>query len=242
MSGQLAYRVTVGDPSGEERDLVSIGDSPEPPRRRGFDPAERLFPTLTFGVALRDRSAAELGAGHTRLSLLLGLGAAALSLIGLGLTWRATRREMRVAQLKSDFLASVSHELKTPLTAIRAFGDLLRSGRARDAERVREYGEMITTESGRLTALLNDILEASRLERGIRRYRLEEGALCAAVAEAVEVFRHTAQARGFTVEVTLPSPPVRTRFDESALRQVMLNPANPRHIITVHRVGYRLVI
>ncbi|MDQ3686476.1 MAG: HAMP domain-containing histidine kinase, partial [Acidobacteriota bacterium] len=219
----LAYRVTLGDAGGEERALVAIGDSPEPLRRRGFDPAERLFPTLTFGVALSDKSAAEYVAGHTRLSLLLGLGAALLSLVGLGLTWRATQREMRVAQLKSNFLASISHELKTPLTAIRAFGDLLRSGRARDAERIREYGEMITTESDRLTALLNNILEASQLERGIRRYRLEEGFLCAAVSEAVEVFRHTAQAHGLTIEVRLPLTPVKTKFDESAIRQVMLN-------------------
>lgn len=221
--GGLAYRVTLGDAGGRAGDLVAIGDSPEPLRRRGFDPAERLFPTLTFGVALSDRSVAEHVAGYTRMSLLLGLGAAGLSLVGLVLTWRATGREMRVAQLKSDFLASVSHELKTPLTAIRAFGDLLHSGRARDPERIREYGGMIKTESDRLTALLNNILEASRLERGIRRYRLEEGSLCATVSETIEVFRHTVEARGFTIEVALPSPPIKTRFDEGAIHQAMLN-------------------
>ncbi|MDQ3650379.1 MAG: HAMP domain-containing histidine kinase [Acidobacteriota bacterium] len=221
--GQLAYRVTLNDAGGGARDLVAIGDSPEPLRRRGFDPAERLFPTLTFGVELRDQSAAEHVAGYTRSSLLLGLGAAGLSLVGLVLTWRATEREMRVAQLKSDFLASISHELKTPLTAIRAFGDLLHSGRARDPERIREYGGMIKTESDRLTALLNNILEASRLERGIRRYRLEEGSLGATVSETAEVFRHTAEARGFTIEIALPSPPIKTKFDEGAIRQAILN-------------------
>ena len=221
--GELAYRLTLGDAGGEARDLVAIGYSPEPLRRRGFDPAERLFPTLTFGVALRDQPAAKHVAGHTWSSLLLGLGAAGLSLVGLVLTWRATEREMRVAQLKSDFLASISHELKTPLTAIRAFGDLLHSGRAHNPERIREYGGMIKTESDRLTALLNNILKASRLERGIRRYRLEEGSLCATVSETIEVFRHTAEARGFTIEVALPSPPIKTKFDEGAIRQAMLN-------------------
>jgi len=221
--GELAYSVTLGDAGGRESDLVSIGDSPEPLRRRGFDPAERLFPTLAFGVALRDQSAAEHVAGYTRSSLLLGLGAAGLSLVGLVLTWRATEREMRVAQLKSDFLASISHELKTPLTAIRVFGDLLHSGRARDPARIREYGGMIKTESDRLTALLNNILEASRLERGIRRYRLEEGSLGATVSETIEVFRHTAEARGFTIEVALPSPPIKTKFDEGAIHQALLN-------------------
>jgi two-component system phosphate regulon sensor histidine kinase PhoR len=130
---------------------------------------------------------------------------------------------MRVAQLKSDFLASISHELKTPLTAIRAFGDLLHSGRARDADRVREYGGLIKTESDRLTALINNILELSRLERGTRRYRLQEGLLCAAVASTVEVFRHTPEARGCTIEVALPAPPLETHFEESAIRQALLN-------------------
>src|SRR5258705_3760621 len=155
--------------------------------------------------------------------MLLGLAAAAVSLIGLGLTWRATRREIGGAQPKSDSLASISHELKTRLTAIRAFGDLLHSGRARDADRVREYGGLIKTESDRLTALINNILELSRLERGTRRYRLQEGLLCAAVATTVEVFRHTPEAKGCTIEVALPAPPLETHFEESAIRQALLN-------------------
>jgi two-component system phosphate regulon sensor histidine kinase PhoR len=109
---------------------------------------------------------------------------------------------MRVAQLKSDFLASISHELKTPLTAIRAFGDLLHSGRARDADRVREYGGLIKTESDRLTALINNILELSRLERGTRRYRLQEGLLCAAVATTVEVFDILPRPRAAQLKLT----------------------------------------
>jgi len=219
--GKLTYKVRVKD--GEAmRDVVSRRDTTQPLRWRGFEPADRLFPNLAFGVAPRDLTAA-YASDYTRSNILLGLCAAGLTLIGLGLTWRATRREMRVAQLKSDFLASISHELKTPLTAIRAFGDLLHSGRARDSERIREYGGLIKTESDRLTALINNILELSRLERGIRRYRLEEGFLCAAVAATVEVFRHSAEADGCTIEVTLPSPPVKTKFDESALRQALLN-------------------
>lgn len=220
--GALAYHVSVSE-EGKIRNLVSTGAVKEPLRRRSFEPADRLFPNLSFEVMPRDMATLAYTDDYTRSSILLGLGAAGLSFVGLGLTWRATRREMRVAQLKSDFLASMSHELKTPLTAIRAFGDLLRSGRAKDAGRVREYGEMITSESDRLTALLNNILEMSRLERGIRRYRLETNRLCDVVAASIEVFRHTLRAQGFTVEVELPAPPITTKFDESAIRQVMIN-------------------
>ncbi len=217
--GKPAYQVSIRD-GAATRVLAATAGAPPPLRLRGFEPADRLFPNLSFGVAPRDPAAAD--ASYTRLNILLGLGAAGFTLIGLILTWRATRREMRVAQLKSDFLASISHELKTPLTAIRAFGDLIYSGRIRDSARVREYGGLIKAESDRLTALINNILELSRLERGVRRYRLEEGFLCEAVEATVEVFRHSAEADGYTIEVEAPSP-IRTRFDESALRQALLN-------------------
>jgi signal transduction histidine kinase len=220
--GKLAYRITV-DSGNTTRDLIATGNASEPQRLRRFETSDNLFPNLAFGVAPRDNTALAYPSEYARSSMLLGLAAAAVSLIGLGLTWRATRREMRVAQLKSDFLASISHELKTPLTAIRAFGDLLHSGRARDADRVREYGGLIKTESDRLTALINNILELSRLERGTRRYRLQEGLLCAAVATTVEVFRHTPEAKGCTIEVALPAPPLETHFEESAIRQALLN-------------------
>ena len=220
--GKLAYRIRV-DRDNTTPDLIATGNASEPQRLRRFETSDNLFPNLVFSVAPRDNTALAYPSEYARSSMLLGLAAAAVSLIGLGLTWRATRREMRVAQLKSDFLASISHELKTPLTAIRAFGDLLHSGRARNADRVREYGGLIKTESDRLTALINNILELSRLERGTRRYRLQEGSLCAAVATTVEVFRHTPEAKGCTIEVALPAPPLKTHFEESAIRQALLN-------------------
>jgi signal transduction histidine kinase len=100
---------------------------------------------------------------------------------------------------------------------------LLHSGRVRDALRIHEYGGLIKTESDRLTALINNILELSRLERGVRKYRLEDGTLCAAVAETIEVFRHSVEAQGFTIALTLPTPPLKASFDASALRQALLN-------------------
>lgn len=216
---QPVYQVIVRENSAQ-RILASAGEMKTPLRQRGFLAADGLFPNLRFQVAPHEARFAQRNAG---LSLLLVLCAVALALVGVGMTWRAVNRERKVAQLKSDFLASISHELKTPLTAIRAFGDLLHSGRVSNADRIHEYGGLIKTESDRLTALINNILELSRLERGVRRYRLEDGILCAVVAETVEVFRHSREARGFRLELSLPAPPLQTRFDESAIRQATLN-------------------
>ncbi len=221
--GQLVYQISVSAPNTEPRSLVKIGESSEPLRQRGFETNDRIFPHLRFGVALRDRSAAAYALGQNGLSLLISLAAMSLALIGLGLTWRATTREIRLARLKSDFLSNISHELKTPLTAIRALGDLLRTSRARNSERVREYGQIITLESDRLTLLLNNILEMSRLERGARRYRFVKGDVGPIAADVVEVLLATPRAQGFVINVQISSEPVWAEFDEGALRQILLN-------------------
>lgn len=220
--GQLSYSVRVRE-GDRVQDLVAHDEQVAAVRVRGFDRADGLFPGIEFGVAPRDMTATAAAGQYTQTSIMLGLCAAALAFIGLVLTWRATQREMRVAQLKSTFLANISHELKTPLTAIRAFGDLLHSGRARDPNRIRQYGEMIKSESDRLTALINNILEVSRLERGVRRYRLEEGDLCESVAATIEIFRHTAEAKPFLIAFDRPPNEVRVRFEEGAIHQAVLN-------------------
>ncbi|MFN7928902.1 MAG: HAMP domain-containing sensor histidine kinase [Blastocatellia bacterium] len=237
LMGKMEYRVALTE-GAEKRDLVNTNPAVAATLTRRFDESDRLFPGLTFALSSPDIEAKPAAKEYFQASILLGLSAALVVIIGLILTWRAVQRERKVAQLKSDFLAGISHELKTPLTAIRAFGDLLHSGRARNAERIHEYGGLIKTESDRLTALINNILELSRLERGVRRYRLEEGMLCAVVAETVEVFRHSAEAQGFTIALTLPTPPVQASFDKSALRQTLLNLLSNavRYAGTVRRV------
>jgi len=198
-----------------------IADSQIAPlRTREFDQNDRLFPNIEFGVAPRNPNSFS---DDTTTSFLLGLSATLLALFGLVLTWRATQREWRVAQMKSDFVASVSHELKTPLTAIRAFGDLLASGRTQKPERVREYGSLITAESNRLNSLLNNILEMSRMERGVRRYQFETLDLRETIEKSIETFRHTSAAKDFDFKIDLPAAPVFAEFDENAMRQIVLN-------------------
>lgn len=220
--GKIDYSISLKEGSNKQ-DLVDTNKEISSVMFRNFDSSDKLFPNLTFGISSPDIEAKTYANEYIQSSIFLGLVAAIVAIIGLILTWRATRREMQVAQLKSDFLANISHELKTPLTAIRAFGDLLHSGRASKPERIQEYGGIIKTESDRLTALINNILEMSRLERGIRKYRLEENDLRETVAETVEVFRHSLDKRKFDFELKLPLQPILTKFDEGAIRQAVIN-------------------
>src|SRR5262249_13509419 len=83
------------------------------------------------------------------LSVIIGV----VLLTGVSMALRTASREMKLSQMKNDFVSNVSHELRTPLASIRVFGEFLRLGRVNDGDKVQEYGEYIETESRRLTGL-----------------------------------------------------------------------------------------
>src|SRR4029079_5330437 len=90
---------------------------------------------------------------------------------GLLLVYSNVRRELHLARLKSDFVANVSHELKTPLALIRLFAETLELGRLRNPDKAQQYYRVINKESPRLTQLINNILDFSRIEAGRKEYR-----------------------------------------------------------------------
>ncbi|HSB13539.1 MAG TPA: histidine kinase dimerization/phospho-acceptor domain-containing protein, partial [Bryobacteraceae bacterium] len=125
-------------------------------------------------------------------SLLLYGGATGLVLgvliMGVVLMIRDVTRETRVNQLRAEFVSGVSHELRTPLTLIRLYGDTLLEGGEFAEEERRGFYRIITRESERLTHLIEKVLTFSRIERGEKQYRLEEGDLAPVVARTVEPY------------------------------------------------------
>lgn len=146
----------------------------------------------------------------------------AVTAAGLALLFRAARREMELARLKTDFVAHVSHELKTPLSLVRMFAETLALGRARDAAQQQEFLDVIVRESERLSALIDNLLDFARIEQGRRAYRCEPvdlGALLHEVADA-ERPRLERQGAAFTADLA-PLPPV--RGDRAALASAVSN-------------------
>src|ERR687893_3113779 len=92
--------------------------------------------------------------------------------IGVFFVASAAAREVRVAELKSNFVASVSHDLKTPLALIQLFAETLELGRVRNTERAQEYYRIINSEARKLTRLIENILNFSKMEAGLRPYRV----------------------------------------------------------------------
>jgi signal transduction histidine kinase len=149
---------------------------------------------------------------------------AAALLGGVALALRAADRAVKLSAMKSDFVSNVSHELRTPVASIRVFGELLRTGRAPTADKVREYGEYIEAESRRLSRLIDNILDFSRIESGRKEYRFEDADLGAIVADVIRTFEVRLQPQGFRIVLSPPEAKLPlVRLDPDAIAQAFHN-------------------
>jgi len=147
----------------------------------------------------------------------------AVTLLGGVVLWYDMRRELRVAELRSQFVSSVSHELKTPLTAIRMFAETLRFGRVRDELTRDEYLDTIVSESERLTRLLNNVLDFSRIEQGRKVYHLAPHQLSDAVGAAVRAMQYPLAQQQLELVVSMDETVPPLPIDPDAVQQAVLN-------------------
>ena len=217
--GELA--VSVKDRAGTV--VVRVGD----PHGRTVAARARLgFVFTDWEMALYNPHATPrqwARAGFVFNASLAGLLAAAL-IGGVALALRVADRAVKLSTMKSDFVSNVSHELRTPVASIRVFGELLRLGRAADPQKVREYGEHIEGESRRLTRLIDNILDFSRIESGRKEYEFAKADVREVVDGVIRTFEVPMAARD--VKITLdenggPLPPV--RMDADAIAQAFQN-------------------
>jgi signal transduction histidine kinase len=145
---------------------------------------------------------------------------------GLFLVYSNVRREMHLSRLKSDFVANVSHELKTPLALIRLFAETLELDRLPGEEKKRQYYRVIHKESQRLTQLINNILDFSRIEAGKREYRFAPADLNRIVTDVLEAYRFSIEQQGFTLESKLAEDLPEVEVDKEALSQALINLVN----------------
>ncbi len=158
---------------------------------------------------------------------------AGLSLIALlaliGTTWffiRVARREMALAELKSNFVADVSHELKTPLALIRLYAETLQSGRVNEDAKQQEYYSVITRESTRLTNLINNILDFARIEAGRRIYNFQVADVGSVLRETYEAYRAELDRHNFEHQLRVAPAIPRVNMDRDSIAQILVNLMN----------------
>lgn len=212
--GQLGVHAIAEEPPADSRVLATASIGPLLPNLVVSLIQSRAYPDpLDEIVRARSRR-------HMMFSLALG----ALLVLGLVATVRGAARERELAKLKSDFVSTVSHELKTPLTSIRMFAEMLQQEVAgADRDREAHYHGIIVKESERLGLLIANLLDYSQVERGVRRYALATIDAGEIAAEAVETFRRLAEGEGREVQVSIGDGDLSVRADRESLVQSMLN-------------------
>ena len=146
-----------------------------------------------------------------------------VTLFGAYFVSRDVRRELRLAEMRSRFVSAVSHELKTPLTAIRMFAETLQLGRSPDPATQAEYLETIVNESERLTRLLNNILDFSKIERGKKEYRRRPDDLADIVRASARAMQYPLEQQQFTLHVEVQDGLPPANVDRDAIEQAILN-------------------
>jgi two-component system phosphate regulon sensor histidine kinase PhoR len=199
-------------------------------------------------------SAEELAAAVARRRVLemvlVGLSGIVV-IAGLIVILVAAARERKLSNLKSDFVANVSHELKTPLSLVRMFGELLQSGRVENDDKRRQYLQIIVSESERLAALIENVLDFAKVERGKAAYQFDDGNVVEVVTRAVEACRLRADREGIALELECRGELPTVWLDERAIEIAVINlvdnalkyaPDGKRVVVSVWRLGDRVEI
>jgi len=167
-----------------------------------------------FGQQVERRRLLELGLVTT---------ACVVIILGVAFVLFAVEKERRLSQQKSEFVANVSHELKTPLSLVRMFAELLLTNRVATEEKRQQYLQIMVFESERLTALIENVLDFARVDRGKGAFDFAPADLAEVVLRAVEVYRYRAEREGMEVVVSAPRnlPPV--KLDARAIELSVIN-------------------
>jgi signal transduction histidine kinase len=223
----LALMIYAPDPEmGKEiKPLTATtgwGDG-KPEVTRKFDDS---FRGLALAIKYQGTSAAALGQTLVHRSFLI-LGILSLMIVGgLLLTKHVVSKEMALARLKSDFVSNVSHELRTPLALIRLYAETLELGRITTKEKKQQYYRIIRKESERLTALINNILDFSRIEAGRKEYEFRETDIAELVRNTLDSYRYQIEQQGFAFEENIdPNLPV-IPVDREAIARALVNLVN----------------
>lgn len=182
-----------------------------------------LFPEYILGISLSGKSIEELAQDRFYNSLVLIGILYLLIMIGGFILIKNIRREMQLARLKSDFVSNVSHELRTPLALIRMYAETLEMDRIKSDEKRYEYYRIINQESERLTRLINNILNFSRIESGRKEYKFSSVNINQVIQGVFDMYSYHIEQEGFVLNVELNDQIPEIQADTEAVSEAFIN-------------------
>jgi two-component system, OmpR family, phosphate regulon sensor histidine kinase PhoR len=182
-----------------------------------------LFPGYSIGIRLRGTSVEDIVRARSERNLIF-IGILDILLIGaVWLVYRTLKKEMELVQLKGDFVSNVSHELRTPLSLIRMFTETLSLKRVYTEEKKQEYYETILQETERLTHLINNILNFSRMEAGKKQYSFAAIALNDIVTGVLKTYNSQLEHEEFNTSVQFNENLPTIHGDREAIAEALIN-------------------
>jgi two-component system phosphate regulon sensor histidine kinase PhoR len=158
-----------------------------------------------------------------RMSMFFIIASTSLIFFSLAIIYLAWQRDRQLRQLKENFISNVSHELKTPLSLIRMFSEILVLGRVKGEDKKQEYYRVIHNESDRMGRLINNLLDFAHLIRGIEQKHFEKTNIAFIVTEALEAYRYEVQKEGFQLDFESPASVPDSFADPNAITMALFN-------------------
>lgn len=182
-----------------------------------------LFPELNLLLRLRGTTTSELAHDRTIINIYSLIAINVIMLAGILLVLSAISREMQLSKMKSDFVSNVSHELRTPLALIRMFAETLEMNRVPDEEKKQQYYRIISNETNRLTRMINNILDFSRIEAGRKTFQSRKTDLHGLVTDVLESYRFHLKQKGFVLHEEIAEDLPEIIVDPEAVSQAFIN-------------------
>jgi signal transduction histidine kinase len=148
---------------------------------------------------------------------------AGILIFGLTLTIRIVSHELELGKMKSDFVSTVSHEFKSPLTSIRQLAEMLQAGRVPSEQRRQRYYDVLLEQSERLSLLIDNILDFAKMEEGKKEFKFERVNMSPLLQELVSTIQQQVSHEGFTIEAEIDAPLPPIQADRAAITQAITN-------------------
>lgn len=208
-----------------ENDTRKIAYSTEEFPESEFEKSAALWilPDLSIEIRTSGTTLREISASRTRTNLFFLAVINLVLLAGIFYLLRNVFMQMKLARMQTDFVANVSHELRTPLAIIRMFAETLEMGRLSSEEKKRYYYESIMNESTRLTQLINNILDFSKIQTNKKTYQFVSTQLNDLVQNTLEMYNFHLKQKGIKLETNLSKDLGEIRIDPEAVKQAFLN-------------------
>lgn len=181
------------------------------------------FPNYKFNIKLKSKTIDEIVADRSQKNNILILITLVIVLIGGGFVVFSIRREMHLAEMKSDFVSSVSHELRTPLALMSMYVEMLMLKRYKDQAKEEEYIKIVYSETQRLSGMVNRILNFSRMERGKREYHITPYSVNQLIEEVISLYQPNFKDNNVDVSVSMLPQDTTIGIDHEALTETLVN-------------------